>query len=109
MRAKGRARWIAGVLATLCFTAGARADLVALKTGDGSYLSAEDGIALLPDRSARCVRAAHTLYGRILDRIELADYDVFAERASVPTREKALLAARLLTPSRRRRFGSAGA
>ena len=27
------------------------------------YRSAEIGIALLPDRSARCVRAAHTLYG----------------------------------------------
>ena len=32
------------------------------------YRSAEIGIAMLPDRSAKCVLAAHTLYGRILDK-----------------------------------------
>ena len=31
---------------------------------------AATGIAMLPPRSARCVAAAHDLYGRILDRIE---------------------------------------
>ena len=41
------------------------------------YHSANVGISMLPDRSAKCVRAAHTLYGRILDKIEAQDYDVF--------------------------------
>ena len=54
------------------------------------------GIAMLPDRSAKCVGAAHTLYGRILDRIEELDYDVFAGRASVSTFEKARLVTSLL-------------
>ena len=34
------------------------------------YADAATGIAMLPARSARCVAAAHDLYGRILDRIE---------------------------------------
>jgi 15-cis-phytoene synthase len=60
------------------------------------YESADLGIALLPDRSARCVGAARLLYGRILDKIEAQHYDVFASRATVPTREKAVVVARLL-------------
>ena len=60
------------------------------------YRSAELGIAMLPPRSARCVRAAHTLYGRILDEIEARDHDVFSGRASVSTLEKARLVASLL-------------
>jgi len=60
------------------------------------YRSAEIGIALLPDRSAKCVGAAHTLYGRILDEIEQQDYDVFSSRASVSTAAKARLVASLL-------------
>jgi 15-cis-phytoene synthase len=52
------------------------------------YTSADFGIALLPPSSARCVRAARILYSRILDRIEAADFDVFAHRARVPTIEK---------------------
>ncbi len=60
------------------------------------YRSAEVGIAMLPDRSAKCVGAAHTLYGRILDKIEAQDYDVFSTRASVSTLEKARLVASLL-------------
>ncbi len=60
------------------------------------YESADIGIAMLPDRSARCVRAAHTLYGRILDTIEAQDYDVFTSRATVSTAEKARLVASLL-------------
>jgi len=60
------------------------------------YTSADVGIALLPERSAKCVRAAHTLYGRILDEIENQDYDVFARRATVSTTEKVRLVARLL-------------
>jgi 15-cis-phytoene synthase len=62
------------------------------------YASAELGIAMLPDRSARCIRAAHTLYGAILGQIERQGYDVFARRATVPTARKALVVARLLRP-----------
>ena len=60
------------------------------------YASAGLGIAMLPPSSARCVRAAHDLYGRILDRIEALDYDVFTTRASVPTTTKAAVIARLV-------------
>jgi phytoene synthase len=62
------------------------------------YRSAEIGIAMLPDRSAKCVGAAHALYGRILDKIEAQDYDVFTSRASVSTTEKAAMVAKLLLP-----------
>jgi phytoene synthase len=62
------------------------------------YASAEVGIAMLPDRSAKCVGAAHTLYGRILDKIEAQGYDVFTSRASVSTVEKAALVVKLLVP-----------
>lgn len=60
------------------------------------YRSAEIGIAMLPDRSGKCVGAAHTLYGRILDKIEQQDFDVFTSRASVSTTEKARLVASLI-------------
>jgi phytoene synthase len=60
------------------------------------YTSADIGIAMLPDRSARCIRAARTLYSRILDRIEAQHHDVFAKRVSVPTSQKALMVARLV-------------
>ena len=42
------------------------------------YESADLGIALLPDRSAKCVGAARVLYSRILDKIEAQHYDVFS-------------------------------
>ena len=48
-------------------------------------------------RSARCIRAAHDLYGRILDCIEAQGYDVFAGRARVSTPRKLAVAARHLT------------
>jgi phytoene synthase len=60
------------------------------------YKSADVGISMLPDRSARSVRAAHTLYGRILDKIEQQKYDVFTSRATVSTAEKARVVASLL-------------
>ncbi|MET0662706.1 MAG: phytoene/squalene synthase family protein [Ilumatobacteraceae bacterium] len=66
------------------------------------YRSADAGIDLLPERSARCVGAARTLYSRILDRIEAQHYDVFTERVSVSTFEKARLVARLARPGPRR-------
>ncbi len=62
------------------------------------YRSAQIGIDMLPDRSARCVGAAHALYGRILDKIEAQNYDVFTSRASVSTTEKAAMVAKLLSP-----------
>ena len=62
------------------------------------YRDAEAGIAMLPHRSARCVAAAHDLYGRILDRIEAQGYDVFARRARVPAPVKLAVAARHLRP-----------
>ena len=60
------------------------------------YRSAEAGFELLPRRSANCIRAAHAVYGRILDQIERGDYDVFAGRARVPTSTKLGLAVRQL-------------
>ena len=60
------------------------------------YESADLGISMLPPRSARCIMAARSLYSRILERIEDANYDVFARRASVPTAQKALMVGRLL-------------
>lgn len=60
------------------------------------YAVADTGIGLLPGRSGRCIRAARTLYARILDRIEAQDLDVFAGRASVPTWQKVTTAGRAL-------------
>ena len=60
------------------------------------YRQADAGIALLPGRSQRCVRAARILYARILDEIEALDLDVFSGRARVPTWQKATTAARTL-------------
>jgi phytoene synthase len=65
------------------------------------YASAERGIALLPPSSARCIDAARVLYGRILDVIEANDYDVFSQRASVPTWKKAAVVGRMLVRSRK--------
>jgi phytoene synthase len=60
------------------------------------YASADLGLAMLPPSSARCIGAARALYSRILERIEAADYDVFAKRVRVPTAEKAAMVARLV-------------
>jgi phytoene synthase len=62
------------------------------------YASADLGMGMLPAQSARCIRAARVLYSRILDKIEEADYDVFAKRVRVSTAEKAAMVARLLRP-----------
>jgi phytoene synthase len=64
------------------------------------YRSADLGIAMLPERSARCIGAARVLYSRILERIEQANYDVFAERVSVSTAAKAVVVARTVLPLR---------
>ena len=60
------------------------------------YRSADLGVDLLPRSSARCIQAARTLYSEILDRIEASGYDVFSQRATVPTWRKAGLAVRLM-------------
>ena len=60
------------------------------------YGSADMGVGMLPPTSARCIQAARTLYSEILDRIEAAGYDVFTERATVPTWRKATLAVRMM-------------
>ena len=60
------------------------------------YRIADAGIAHLPERSARCIRAARTLYSQILDEIEAIDLDVFSQRARVPTWQKLTTAGRAL-------------
>ena len=60
------------------------------------YESADIGISMLPERSAKAIRAAFTLYGRILDKIEAQQYDVFTSRARVTTTEKAAMVVKLL-------------
>jgi 15-cis-phytoene synthase len=67
------------------------------------YRLAAPGIAMLPPASARCVATAHTLYARILDRIEAADYDVFSGRVRVPTWRKALTAGGIVVADGARR------
>jgi phytoene synthase len=62
------------------------------------YRSADLGIAALPDRSARSIRAARVLYSEILDRIERNDYDVFSARARVPLARKLAVAGAALRP-----------
>jgi phytoene synthase len=52
------------------------------------YRAAEPGIDLLPGRNGRCVRTAHRLYSDILIEIERSGYDVFTDRASVPSWRK---------------------
>jgi phytoene synthase len=60
------------------------------------YVSADIGIGMLPERSARCVRAARLLYSRILDVIEGRGYDVFTARVGVPTWQKVAVSAQAL-------------
>jgi len=60
------------------------------------YDVADSGIPMLPPASARCVGTARVLYAQILDRIEAAGYDVFAERVRVATWRKAATAGRIM-------------
>lgn len=62
------------------------------------YRSADEGIAMLPAASARCIRAARVLYSGILEQIEGAGYDVFTDRVRVPTWKKVATAARFAIP-----------
>lgn len=58
------------------------------------YESSRAGDGMLPRSSARCIAGARELYQEILDRIEAADYDVWADRVRVPTWKKLAVAAR---------------
>ena len=60
------------------------------------YDAADGGLGLLPPAAARCIAGARLLYGRILDEIERAGYDVFTTRVRVPRWRKAAVAARML-------------
>ena len=48
------------------------------------YLSGDIGVGLLRGRAQRCVMAARSLYGGILDQIEAVDHDVWTARVRVP-------------------------
>ncbi|MFL6161985.1 MAG: phytoene/squalene synthase family protein [Jatrophihabitantaceae bacterium] len=65
------------------------------------YASAEQGIELVHPTSRDCLRTALTLYRDILLRVEQADYNVFAGRASVPLRRRARVAGLGLVRARR--------
>jgi phytoene synthase len=54
------------------------------------YDVAASGLPMLPPRSRRCVGAALRSYRAILGRIESNGFDVFTQRASVPTSQKLL-------------------
>jgi phytoene synthase len=51
---------------------------------------------MLPPESAVAIRTARILYSEILDRVVAQGYDVFSERARVPTARKLVVAARNL-------------
>ena len=52
------------------------------------YANAMSGIPALSSPGRLTTLASARLYGKILDRIEDNDYDVFSRRAYVPTSEK---------------------
>ena len=52
-------------------------------------------LPLLSPRSRTCPAMLHSLYSRLLDRIEAAEYNVFGERISLSTPEKLGLLAKL--------------
>ncbi|MBB5957042.1 phytoene synthase [Saccharothrix tamanrassetensis] len=56
------------------------------------YREAEPGLAMLARRSRPCVHTAYRLYGRILDLIERADYDIVSHRVVVSTRGRLAVA-----------------
>jgi len=56
------------------------------------YRRAAPGVEMLEPASRACVACAFTLYRRILDQIEAADYDILHRRVSVPRRTRAAVA-----------------
>jgi phytoene synthase len=63
------------------------------------YASADLGVPMLPPVEGRCIRSARVLYSRILEVIEANGYDVWRERARVPTWRKAALVSREMGPA----------
>ncbi|VFA92114.1 Dehydrosqualene synthase [Nocardia farcinica] len=61
------------------------------------YRTAEPGIALLDPMARPCVTTAFRLYAAILDRVEAADHNVFATRATVGRTRKLGVALPALT------------
>ncbi len=57
------------------------------------YVSADRGLALLPDSTRPAIVAARRLYGGILDQVEGNGYDVFSTRARISTWRKVAAAA----------------
>jgi len=62
------------------------------------YLSGDIGVGLLRGRAQRCVMAARSLYGGILDQIEAVDHDVWTARVRIPTWRKVATGAGILRP-----------
>ncbi|MBW4718190.1 phytoene/squalene synthase family protein [Saccharothrix obliqua] len=56
------------------------------------YRDAWPGVAMLAPRSRPCVDTAYRLYGRILDLIEEADYDILSRRVVVSARGRLAVA-----------------
>ena len=67
-----------------------------IATAGEHYAAAAPGIPLLNPGSQACMRTAYRLYSGILDEVVAADYDVFAQRATVPNRRRASVAVRSL-------------
>ncbi|MFN2470471.1 MAG: phytoene/squalene synthase family protein [Gaiellaceae bacterium] len=57
------------------------------------FRSAKPGIRLLHPASRGCVQTAFTLYGRILDEVERADYQVLDRRVSVGLQRRVMVVA----------------
>ena len=62
------------------------------------YLSGDIGVGLLRGRAQRCVMAARTLYGGILEQIEAVDHDVWSARVRVPGWRKVATGLGVLRP-----------
>ena len=73
------------------------------------YDFARRGIPLLHPRSRPCIAAALTLYSEILDRIEVLDFAVFSQRASVGTARRLQVAGGGLAKAWAARARGAGA
>ncbi|HET8600286.1 MAG TPA: phytoene/squalene synthase family protein [Segeticoccus sp.] len=68
------------------------------------YRAAAPGLAQVDDVSRPCLRAAFTLYQQILDLVEQADGNVFAQRLVVPRRDRARVVTRILAGATRTRL-----
>jgi phytoene synthase len=64
------------------------------------------GIPMLKPEGRFAVEIAAKVYSRILDQIETLDYNVFAHRAVVPTREKYWITAKSIATAQLARFTS---